>query len=334
MNAVLLIGLILVSYLVGSISFGRILSAKEKTDITRTGSGSPGATNMLRTYGAKLGLLTLLFDLIKGIVPALVGYFAFGGAGNMAESYIGLYACGLSAVIGHIFPIYYRFHGGKAAATACGVFLVAQPVVALIAFVVCVGLAFIIKYVSPMSLLFILINVVWQCLFMPEFNFMPATDPALILLVVAIGVAVYVAHWQNIARLIHGKENKTDLWAKITEKIGKKSSGGGAEIPTNQEDKPEIPVDKDDKTKTSMDKDDKTEHNNTKEIKTNSSANEKQETKLDEEKEAELDKEENVEVQNDIDNNKEAEFDKDKESNLDREEDASLNKEKDKDTKE
>ena len=324
MNAVLLIGLILVSYLVGSISFGRILSAKEKTDITRTGSGSPGATNMLRTYGAKLGLLTLLFDLIKGIVPALVGYFAFGGAGNLAESYIGLYACGLSAVIGHIFPIYYRFHGGKAAATACGVFLVAQPVVALIAFVVCVGLAFIIKYVSPMSLLFILINVVWQCLFMPEFNFMPATDPALILLVVAIGVAVYVAHWQNIARLIHGKENKTDLWAKITEKIGKKSSGGGAEIPTNQEDKPE----------TSMDIDDKTEHNNTKEIKTNSSANEKQETKLDEEKEAELDKEENVEVQNDIDNNEEAELDKDKESNLDREEDASLDKEKDKDTKE
>ena len=228
MDVVLLIGLIMVSYLVGSISFGRILSAKEKTDITTTGSGSPGATNMLRTYGAKLGLLTLLFDLIKGIVPALVGYLAFGGGANIAESYIGLYACGFAAVIGHIFPLYYRFHGGKAAATSCGVFLVAQPVIALIAFVVCVGLACIVKYVSPMSLLFILINVVWQCLFMPEFVFAPATDPVLILLIVAIGVAVYAAHWQNIARLIQGKENKTDLLAKITEKVSKKSSEGGA----------------------------------------------------------------------------------------------------------
>ena len=224
MDAVLLIGLILVSYLIGSISFGRILSAKEKTDVTTQGSGNTGATNMLRTYGAKLGLLTLLLDLIKGIVPALVGYFAFGGAGNMPESYIGLYACGLATVLGHIFPVYYRFKGGKAAATACGVFLVAQPVIALCAFVLCVGLAFVIKYVSPMSLVFILINVVWQCLFMPEFTFSPMTNTALILLVVALGVAVYAAHWQNIVRLVQGKERKTDLWAKITEKMGKNNT--------------------------------------------------------------------------------------------------------------
>ena len=224
MDAVLLIGLILVSYLIGSISFGRILSAKEKTDVTTQGSGNTGATNMLRTYGAKLGLLTLLLDLIKGIVPALVGYFAFGGAGNMPESYIGLYACGLATVLGHIFPVYYRFKGGKAAATACGVFLVAQPVIALCAFVLCVGLAFVIKYVSPMSLVFILINVVWQCLFMPEFTFSPMTNTALILLVVALGVAVYAAHWQNIVRLVQGKERKTDLWAKITKKMGKNNT--------------------------------------------------------------------------------------------------------------
>ena len=153
-----------------------------------------------------------------------MGYFAFGGAGNIPESYIGLYACGLATVLGHIFPVYYRFKGGKAAATACGVFLVAQPVIALCAFVLCVGLAFVIKYVSPMSLVFMLINVVWQCLFMPEFTFAPLTDPILILLVVALGVAVYAAHWQNIVRLVQGKERKTDLWAKITEKIGKKKS--------------------------------------------------------------------------------------------------------------
>lgn len=225
MDSVLLIGLVMASYLIGSISFGRILSAGQKVDVTKQGSGNTGATNMLRTYGAKLGLLTLLFDLIKGVVPALVGYFAFGGAGAIPDSYIGLYACGFAAVIGHIFPIYYRFKGGKAAATACGVFLVAQPVIALCSFVLCVGLAMITKYVSPMSLLFILINVVWQCCFMPEFTvYLPAISAPVVLLVVALGVAVWGAHWKNIVRLVKGEENRTDIWGKITEKLHKKST--------------------------------------------------------------------------------------------------------------
>lgn len=219
MDICLLIGLILVSYLLGSISFGRLLSRNEKVDVTAQGSGNVGATNMLRTYGAKLGLITLLLDLIKGIVPALIGYFAFGGSGNIPESYIGLYACGFATVIGHIFPLYYKFHGGKAAATACGVFLVAQPVIALGAFVLCVGLACIIKYVSPMSLLFILINVVWANIFMPEFVvYLPNFNIAVCLLTIAIGVAVYAAHWQNIVRLFKGEERKTDIIAKLKNK--------------------------------------------------------------------------------------------------------------------
>lgn len=225
MDTVLLIGLMMASYLIGSISFGRILSAGQKVDVTKQGSGNTGATNMLRTYGAKLGLLTLLLDLIKGIVPALVGYFAFGGAGAIPDSYIGLYACGLAAVLGHIFPLYYKFKGGKAAATACGVFLVAQPVIALCAFVLCVGLAMITRYVSPMSLLFILINVVWQCCFMPEFVvYLPSVSVPVVLIVVALGCAVWAAHWQNIVRLVKGQENRTDIWGKITEKLHKKSN--------------------------------------------------------------------------------------------------------------
>ena len=232
MDIVLIIGLVLVSYLFGSISFGRLLSRKEKVDVTTQGSGNTGATNMLRTFGAKLGALTLLLDLLKGIIPALVGYFVFGGAGGLPDSYIGLYACGLAAVIGHIFPLYYKFKGGKAAATACGVFLVAQPVIALIAFVLCVGLAFLIKYVSPMSLVFMLINVVWQCLFMPEFTFNPAGNWVVVLLVVLMGVAVYAAHWKNIVRLFNGTENKTDLWAKFTEKVGKKKAQKNDEVDT------------------------------------------------------------------------------------------------------
>ncbi len=229
MDIVLIIGLVMISYLFGSISFGRLLARGQKVDVTTQGSGNTGATNMLRTYGAKLGALTLLLDLLKGIIPALVGYFAFGGAGAIPDSYIGLYACGLATVLGHIFPLYYKFKGGKAAATACGVFLVAQPVIALCAFVLCVGLAFIIKYVSPMSLVFMFINVLWQCLFMPEFTFAPGESVAVVVLVVLIGVAVYGAHWQNIVRLFNGTERRTDLWAKFTEKV-KKSSDENKQI--------------------------------------------------------------------------------------------------------
>ncbi len=218
MNGWLLAILVLASYLFGSISFGRMLSAREKVDVTSQGSGNVGATNMLRTYGAKLGLLTLLLDLLKGIIPALVGYFVFGGGFNIPESYIALYSCGLGAVVGHIFPIYYKFKGGKAAATACGVFLVAQPVIALCAFVLCVALAGITQYVSPMSLLFMIINVVWQNIFLPEFEIIQRFNLAICLLSIAILVLVFFAHRQNIVRLFTGKERKTDIWGKIFKK--------------------------------------------------------------------------------------------------------------------
>ncbi len=223
MNGWLLAILVLASYLLGSVSFGRILSAKEKVDVTSQGSGNVGATNMLRTYGAKLGLLTLLLDLLKGVIPAMAGYFVFDGGLNMPESYIALYSCGLGAVVGHIFPIYYKFKGGKAAATACGVFLIAQPVVALCAFVLCVALACITQYVSPMSLLFILINVVWQNIFMPEFMVMQQFSLAVCLLSIAILVLVFFAHRQNIVRLLTGKERKTDIWGKIFKKDKKET---------------------------------------------------------------------------------------------------------------
>lgn len=223
MNGWLLAILVLASYLLGSVSFGRILSAKEKVDVTSQGSGNVGATNMLRTYGAKLGLLTLLLDLLKGVIPAMAGYFVFGGGLNMPESYIALYSCGLGAVVGHIFPIYYKFKGGKAAATACGVFLIAQPVVALCAFVLCVALACITQYVSPMSLLFMLINVVWQNIFMPEFIVMQQFSLAVCLLSIAILVLVFFAHRQNIVRLLTGKERKTDIWGKIFKKDKKET---------------------------------------------------------------------------------------------------------------
>ena len=101
--------LIVCSYLLGSVNFARILSKNVMHgDITKSGSGNPGTMNMLRTYGFKAGALTLVLDALKGVIPALVGYFLFGGDGSNA-AYVGLYVGGLSAVVGHCFPVFYKF---------------------------------------------------------------------------------------------------------------------------------------------------------------------------------------------------------------------------------
>src|SRR5574344_701100 len=121
-----LVILIICSYFVGNISFARLISKnKEKLDITKSGSGNPGSMNMLRTFGFKIGLLTLVCDVIKGAIPSLCGLLLFGF--NTTMGTIALYSAGLSTIIGHIYPVCYKFKGGKGIACTLGVFLVADP---------------------------------------------------------------------------------------------------------------------------------------------------------------------------------------------------------------
>ena len=130
MNGWLLAILCVVSYFLGNINFGKIIAKSKNVDLSKSGSGNLGATNMYRTMGAKLGYLTLLLDASKGIIPSVTGFFVFGGAsGVFPDALIGLYACGFSAVLGHVFPVVYKFKGGKGIATTLGVFLVSQPIV-------------------------------------------------------------------------------------------------------------------------------------------------------------------------------------------------------------
>jgi glycerol-3-phosphate acyltransferase PlsY len=115
--------LIIGSYFIGNISFAIIISKKKNGDITKVGSGNPGTMNMLRTYGFKLGFLTLVLDTLKGAIPSLIGLLIFGK--------VGLYTAGLSAILGHIFPVVRKFKGGKGIACTLGVFLVADPSILL-----------------------------------------------------------------------------------------------------------------------------------------------------------------------------------------------------------
>ena len=118
---------VLAAYLIGSLSFAVIVSrGMGLEDPRHYGSGNPGATNMLRVAGKKLAVLTLLGDLLKGLLPVLVAYLL--GLGVQQQAWIGL-----AAVIGHLYPVYFRFQGGKGVATAAGMLLGLYPPAALLA---------------------------------------------------------------------------------------------------------------------------------------------------------------------------------------------------------
>ncbi len=207
MNFWLLAILLLASYFIGNISFGRIIARSKNIDITKKGSGNPGATNMFRNISRKVGYLTLFLDALKGAIPALVGLLVFGI--NTTDGLIGLYACGLAAIVGHIFPVIYKFKGGKGAATMIGVFTVAQPLAMLIVFLLAFIYVWFFKYVSVASLLIATVMVVWQNLSMKEPNL------AISLMTFAIFLLTWFAHRSNIERLLKGKETATNIKKKI-----------------------------------------------------------------------------------------------------------------------
>ncbi|WP_028238114.1 glycerol-3-phosphate 1-O-acyltransferase PlsY [Stutzerimonas azotifigens] len=121
--------LLLLAYLLGSLSFAILLSRLAGLDDPRgAGSGNPGATNMLRVAGRRLAIATLLGDLCKGLLPVLAA--ASLGLPLQQQAWVGV-----AAVLGHLYPLYFRFHGGKGVATAAGALLGLYPAAALLAIV-------------------------------------------------------------------------------------------------------------------------------------------------------------------------------------------------------
>ncbi|MBR1985240.1 MAG: glycerol-3-phosphate acyltransferase, partial [Clostridia bacterium] len=143
--------LIVGSYLIGNIFFARIISRIKRYDISKSGSGNPGTMNMLRNLGLVVGLLTLVLDMLKGVIPALVGFYLFGGPSAGANAYIGLFTGGLSVLVGNIFPVFYKFKGGKGAAVVYGMFFAAQPILGLIIFVFGICYLLVFDYASLLS---------------------------------------------------------------------------------------------------------------------------------------------------------------------------------------
>ena len=192
------------SYFLGSLNFAIIISGKQyRDDIRSHGSKNAGMTNMMRTYGKKAAGMTLLGDALKAVVSCLLGYALLGQHGA--------YIAGLFCIVGHIFPIYYRFQGGKGVVTAAVTILMCNPIVFLILFILFVVIVATTKYISLASVMCMLLypivldRIERSALFHEN---PPEGAPLYIIFVFIMTVLVVFKHWENIKRLFHGQENK------------------------------------------------------------------------------------------------------------------------------
>lgn len=215
----------LISYFIGNISIARIISTRKHNDITKLGSGNPGSTNMLRNFGFKVGFLNFLLDVTKGVIPSLIAYLVFGNSTVM------LYIAGLSAILGHIYPIVFKFKGGKGIATMLGVFLVADPLITLIVILVAAISWLCFEYGSVASFLCVTAMTVVEGLRARGIIFgagLGQPDQNIVcILLFAIFAVTWWAHRGNISRLLVGKESKVSL-IKSTKKKLKQTKNKGA----------------------------------------------------------------------------------------------------------
>jgi acyl phosphate:glycerol-3-phosphate acyltransferase len=182
----------LVAYLIGSVPFGVILTRLGGAGDLRTiGSGNIGATNVLRTGRKGLALATLAFDILKGALPVWAGYRFFGP--DIAV------VAGLGAVVGHCFPVWLKFRGGKGVATACGVVAALTPAALLIVLALFVLIVVLTRYVS-------LASILAAAAAGPVAFWLGAYQPGQLYL--ALAALIIVKHAGNIRRLLKGEEAK------------------------------------------------------------------------------------------------------------------------------
>ena len=201
-----LIVVVIIAYLIGSIPFGYlIVRGKVGDDIRQSGSGGTGATNVSRRAGKAAGVFTLLLDALKGVIAVLIARTVFAGVGPYAD-WIAAVA-GIAAIVGHIFPVWLRFRGGKGVATGVGVFVVLAPVALLCAGVLFVAIVALTRYVSLGSItaaVTIPLFVWLQAVFVePVADLRPLLTAA-----IAGALLIVFAHRGNIGRLARGSESQ------------------------------------------------------------------------------------------------------------------------------
>ena len=191
----------IIAYFIGSISFSVIFSRKfAGFDVREKGSGNAGATNVLRTVGKNVALLTLLCDILKGVIAILIAIIA-------AELWIDAdvellkYLAGFFAILGHTFPIFFEFRGGKGVATALGILITLNLKIGLICLIFAIILIAVTKMVSVGSILSAILYPILTI-------FMAEVDIKAIIISILIALLVIFNHRENIKRIKNGTENK------------------------------------------------------------------------------------------------------------------------------
>ncbi len=186
------------AYLLGSISFGILLTKNSGHDIRKEGSGNTGASNALRVFGLRTGLVTFLCDILKAVIAVLLGKALAGEYGGMLA--------GLFVIIGHNWPLFFGFKGGKGISCSCAVVLLNFPGPGAIAIAICIAAIAITRYISVGSMLLLISYAVILCVTKP---FWPHGVWAIVLAVMAVA-----RHHGNIKRLLNGTENKLSFKKK------------------------------------------------------------------------------------------------------------------------
>lgn len=197
--------IVVLSYILGSIPTSQIAGRIRGVDLRAVGSGNLGFTNALRALGAKAAIPVLVIDLAKGMAAVKLLAPAFGCDGPLGPTGTALLA-GLSAIAGHIWPVFAGFRGGKGMATACGVFLGLAPVATAFAIAVWISLVFTTRYVSLGSVSAALVLPVAVA---AEARIAGTEQPMpLVGMATAVALGMVLTHRKNIGRLIAGTENR------------------------------------------------------------------------------------------------------------------------------
>lgn len=240
-DVIILILFALGSYFFGNVNWAIIISRSKNKDIRQMGSGNPGTLNMSRNLGLKFGLLTFFLDIMKGVIPTLTSYFIFRGKyfeRTIFEiSDFAIYLCGLCVVLGHIYPVFFKFKGGKGIASTIGVFLVCESVagwewtvIIIMALVAALVFIYLTEFGAMGSFIAITPPAIASCIRL-FVKYGGVKDSATLtfyvltsMLLFAICLFTWFAHRRNIERMLAGDEHPTSIKEMVVKMKEKKAN--------------------------------------------------------------------------------------------------------------
>ncbi len=197
----------IIAYLIGSISFSVIISKKMAGfDVRDKGSGNAGTTNMLRTVGKKAALITLICDILKGVIAILIAILAGNIIQNLDKALL-VQLAGIFVILGHTFPVFFKFKGGKGVATSLGVLLMTNWQIGLICLVFALVLMALTRMVSVGSIAAAVLFPV-LVLFINQNYIVPSSNLSYLIYSIVIAILVIFNHRANVKRIFTGTESK------------------------------------------------------------------------------------------------------------------------------